>query len=84
VSTTTHHNPYERFDDSVERWLGADMRLIYGMAIPILMICGLILLLAFNPTTWMVIGVLLLEIGATGVVIRGIMAMLDDSGNDEA
>jgi hypothetical protein len=83
VSSTTHHNPFERFDNSMERWLGADMRLIYGMAVPILMVCGLILLLALNPTTWLVIGVLLLELGAGAVVLRGIMALLNDDGNDE-
>ncbi len=75
-------NPYERFDSSMESWLGADLRLIYGMAVPILMVTGLILLLALNPTTWMVVAVLLLELGACAVVIRGILAMLN-GGEDE-
>ena len=79
----TTSNPYERFDRSMERWLGADLRLIYGMAVPILMITGLILLLALNPTTWMVVAVLVLEVGACAVVIRGIMAMLDGGEDGE-
>jgi len=80
VSST---NPYERFDSSMERWLGADMRMIYGMAVPILMVTGLILLLALNPTTWMVVGVLGLELAAGGVVIRGILGMLADGDGEE-
>lgn len=76
-------NPYERFDSSMERWLGADMRMIYGMAVPILMVTGLILLLALNPTTWMVVGVLVLELAAGAVVIRGILGMLADGDGEE-
>src|SRR5579864_3398587 len=47
-----HEYPFQGFDESVEHVLGADMRLIYGFAAPILMVVGLIIILALNPATW--------------------------------
>jgi hypothetical protein len=41
-----HEHPFRGFDESVERTLGADMRLVYGLAAPILMVVGLIVILA--------------------------------------
>ena len=75
--------PFRGFDQSVVRLFGADMRLIYGMAVPILMICGLIVLLALTPTTWLVIAVLILEVAALGVVLAGLFAMLNESEEDQ-
>jgi hypothetical protein len=74
---------FHNFDASVERVLGVDIRLLYGMLIPILMICGLIILLALTPQTWLVIGVLLLEVAALGVVVTGFVGMLNESEDDD-
>jgi hypothetical protein len=81
---TTHANPlrvFRGFDAAVERSLGVDVRLLYGMTVPVLVICGLICLLALAPQTWLVILILVVEIAALGVVVAGFTAML---GDDEA
>jgi len=81
-----HHprrHPFRGFDESALRLFGADLRLIYGMSLPILMIIGLIVLLALSPATWLVIALLLLEITALGIVLSGLFAMLDEDENDE-
>ncbi|HYB26543.1 MAG TPA: hypothetical protein VEF89_08020 [Solirubrobacteraceae bacterium] len=69
---------------SVERALGVDVRLLYGMLVPILMICGLIVLLALTPQTWMVIAVVMLEVAALGVVVTGFVGMLNEDDQDES
>jgi hypothetical protein len=84
---TSHTNParvFHGFDAAAERTLGSDMRLIYGMLVPILMICGLIILLALNPQTWLVIAVVVLEVAALGVVVTGFVGMLNEDDEDDA
>jgi hypothetical protein len=85
----THSAPHPRntfhgFDESVERTLGADTRLLYGMAVPILMVAGLIIILALNPAGWLVASTLVLEIAALAVVMYGILGMLDESDEGDA
>ena len=84
----SHTNParvFHEFDATIERSLGVDARLLYGMLIPILMVCGLIILLALNPETWLVIAVVLFEAAALGVVITGFLSMLgEDDDTDVA
>ena len=82
----SHTNParvFHEFDATVERSLGVDVRLLYGMLIPILMVCGLIILLALNPETWLVIAVVLFEAAALGVVITGFLAMLNEDDDTD-
>jgi chromate transport protein ChrA len=85
ASAQTHHRHiFQGFDDSVERFLGADMRLIYGIGVPILMVVGLIILLALNPTTWLVVSILLLEVAALGLVVAALFELMrDDEDEDE-
>jgi hypothetical protein len=83
---TSHTSPtrvFHEFDATVEHALGVDARLLYGMVVPILMICGLIILLALSPQTWLVIAVLLVEMAALGVVITGFVGMLSEDGEDD-
>ena len=82
----SHTNParvFHEFDATVERSLGVDARLLYGMLIPILMVCGLIVLLALNPETWLVIAVVLFEAAALGVVVTGFLAMLNEDDDTD-
>ena len=82
----SHTNParvFHEFDATVERSLGVDARLLYGMLIPILMVSGLIILLALNPETWLVIAVVLFEAAALGVVITGFLAMLNEDDDTD-
>jgi hypothetical protein len=85
TSRRSHAAPvrvFHNFDTSVERALGVDVRLLYGMLVPILMVCGLIILLALTPQTWLVITVVLLEIAALAVVVTGFVALLNDDTDD--
>jgi hypothetical protein len=76
---TYHPEPVFRgFEKSVERTLGADMRLIYGFAVPMLMVIGLIIVLALSPTTWLVVTILILELAALGIVLTGFIGVLSD------
>lgn len=77
-------NPLRGFDASVEQLLGADIRLIYGFAIPILMVVGLIVILALSPAAWLVIAILVLEVAALCVVLAGFITMLNEPGDDES
>src|ERR1700748_2250591 len=83
ATSTDHPNAFRGFDQSVERALGADMRLLYGMLVPILMICGVIVVLALTPATWLVAIVLVLELGALAVVGYGFAGMLSELPDDD-
>jgi len=82
-SYTSLTHAFRGFDRSVERVLGVDVRLLYGMIVPILMVSGLIVLLALSPQTWLQIAVLLAEIAALGVVVTGFVGILNDNGEDD-
>ena len=55
----------------------------YGMLVPILMICGVIVVLALSPAVWLVASILVLELAALGVVGYGLAGMLDESPADD-
>jgi len=82
-SYTSLSHALRGFDRSVERVLGVDVRLLYGMVVPILMISGLIVLLALSPQTWLQIAVVLVEIAALGVVVTGFVGILNDTGQED-
>ncbi|HSO97423.1 MAG TPA: hypothetical protein VLP43_00595 [Solirubrobacteraceae bacterium] len=83
-STSTHHTSrMAGFDRSMERWLGADMRLLYGMGVPILMITGLIIVLALSPGAWLVATILVIEVLLAGAVIVGFTGMLNESDEED-
>lgn len=84
ATSTDHPNAFRGFDESVERAVGADMRLLYGMLAPILMICGVIVVLALSPATWLVAIVIVLELAAVAVVGYGLAGMLNESPDDDA
>ena len=85
MATSNHHqHAFRGFDDSVERAVGADMRLLYGMLVPILMICGVIVVLALTPTVWLVAFIVALELGALVVVGYGLAGMLGETAGDDA
>ncbi len=83
-STPHPANAFSGFDASVERTLGADMRLVYGMAVPILMVVGLIIILALSPAVWLVAAILVLELALLGVVVYGFVGMLNDDDDMNA
>lgn len=79
-----HHEPVFRgFDSSVERVLGADMRLVYGILVPILMVVGLIIVLALQPTAWLVGAILVIEVAALATVVTGLLGMMTTDDDEE-
>ncbi len=78
-----HRHLFRGFDESMTQLLGADLRLLYGMAVPILMIVGLIVLLALNPATWVVGVLVLFEIAGLALIVAGLYEMMSDDGGDE-
>jgi hypothetical protein len=83
-SSSPHTSAFRGFDESVERGLGADMRLVYGMAVPILMIVGLIVILALSPAVWLVAAIVVMELAALAVVVYGFMSMLREPDHEDA
>lgn len=84
-SPTPHSNehPFAGFDRSVEHLLGADMRLLYGLAMPVLMLVGLVIVLALSPATWLVILIVVMEVAALALVVYGLFGMLNETDADE-
>jgi hypothetical protein len=81
---THQHRPIFRgFDESVTQMLGTDMRLLYGMLVPILMIVGLVIMLTQYPATWLVGAIVILEIGGLALVLTAILEMMSDDENDQ-
>lgn len=81
--TRPSSNPFLGLDTWLESALGADMRLIYGVAIPMIVVVDLIVLLALSPTAWLVGLLMLVEITALGLVIFAFMKMLDDDHDQD-
>jgi hypothetical protein len=62
----------------VNRGLGADLRLILGMLIPMLLVIGLIVAFCQSPTYWLVGLTLLIEIGCLLMVVSKVLSMMAD------
>jgi hypothetical protein len=64
-------------------WLygSGDVRLLYGMAVPVLAVCGLVALLALAPEWWLLPALMLVVLVLTVVVLVGFTQMLNE-GND--
>ena len=66
-------------NDRVERITGADIRLLYGLGVPMLAATGFIIAYLLTDSLWLLAPVLLFIFLVTGVVIVGILQMLDES-----
>ena len=87
MAPTTHQSEHREpafstFDSSVRRILGADMRLVYGLLAPALLIIGLIVALALKPATWLLVAIVVVELGALAVVLTGLLGMLSGDADD--
>lgn len=68
---------FRGFDNALTRFLGADMRLIYGMAGPIFGIIALLIALAFYPHAWLVGLIVVCEVICLAIVVKAFMEMMD-------
>ena len=85
ITTSGRSNPFAGVEDLIERMLGADMRLIYGAIVPMVLVVDLIVLLTLQSTSWwLVAAVVVVEFAAVGLVVFAFMKMLDDDNDEEA
>jgi hypothetical protein len=75
---THHHDPIHV---RMTRLIGADMRLIYGIGVPMLATIGFIIGLAVSGQSWMVIPVVAFLLVTLAVVVFGLYGMLDEDDN---
>ncbi len=71
-------NPFAGLDRRLERLLGSDFKLIYGVLAPVLVVCGVIVLLALHPAVWLVAVTLIFEMALLALVVVKLLAMLGD------
>ena len=78
MSTTSHRPLHERVEHLLET---GDLRLIYGLGVPLLVVVAGVSALAVAHATWLVIPLMAMVVALTGIVLVGIAQMLDDSGD---
>jgi hypothetical protein len=76
----THHAV--PLHERVERSVGADVRLLYGFAVPMLAVVGLIVALGFSQVGWLVPAVVAFMLVATVAVVLGVTEMLNEDPDE--
>jgi hypothetical protein len=69
---------YRAVDGTFGRLFEVDARLLYGFVVPILAISGSVVLLAFDPSGWVLALAVVLLLLASLIVALGIVRMLGD------
>lgn len=72
---------YRAVDQAFQRLFEVDARLLYGIVVPVLAVSGLVVLLAFDPSNWLLALVVVLLLLASLIVVLGILRMLSDDGD---
>ena len=70
-------------NERVERLLGIDARLFYGLFVPAALVVTLIAGLALSPTWWLLVPLIIVLVGVTGVVVAGTLQMLSDDKDEQ-
>jgi fatty acid desaturase len=79
MPVTTHHpSLHERVENATS---AGDLRLIYGLGIPLVAMVGFIAAAAVAGQVWLIAPLMLLVLGMTAIVLVGFAQMLDD-GDD--
>ena len=69
---------YRAVDRAFQRVFEVDARLLYGIVVPVLAITGFVVLLAFDPSNWLLALAVVLLLLASLIVVLGIVRMLSD------
>ena len=69
---------YRTIDRALQRLLEVDARLLYGFVVPVLAITGLVVILALDPSSWLLALAVVLLLLAAIIVALGIVRMLSD------
>lgn len=78
-----HADPLYEMDVAVESAVGVDLRLIYGMLVPVLLVIGLVLTVVFVQSYWLVAATWVVEIAFIGLIVAKTLAMLDEPDRPE-
>lgn len=76
------HDPLAGLDRWIEKVIGADFKLIYGVLMPMLLICGVILAIVFTQSVWVVAVTLVLELAFLAFIVVKLMAMLGEGEHE--
>jgi hypothetical protein len=69
--------PLHHLDLAVAGFLGADIRLIYGLAVPVLLVVAAMLPMFFRPSYWLVGALMVLVVCCVAFIVTKVMAILD-------
>lgn len=75
-------NPLHHLDGTLESLFGTDLRLIYGMAAPMLLVIAVIMALVLTPSYWLVGATVVLELCCLAFVVTKLLAMLDETDSE--
>lgn len=67
----------------MESFWGADIRLLYGIGVPALVLLGLIVVFALHASWWLLAGLVVCLLLLTGVVMIGFLQMLGEDDDDD-
>jgi cell shape-determining protein MreD len=83
MASTAHTHHHYPLHERITRVVGADVRLLYGIGVPILATVGFIIALAVSKQTWMAGAVVFFLVITLAVVVFGLYGMLDDEDENE-
>lgn len=70
-------------DVAVESAVGVDLRPIYGMLVPVLLVVGLVLAVVLVQSYWLVAAAWVVEIACIALIVTKTFAMLDEPEQPE-
>jgi cell shape-determining protein MreD len=82
MASAAHTHHHYSLHERITRAVGADIRLFYGMAVPMFATVGFIIALAVSGQGWMVGAVVVFLLITLAVVVFGLYGMLDEDDDE--
>jgi cell shape-determining protein MreD len=82
MASAAHTHHHYSIHERVTRAVGADVRLLYGFAVPMFATVGFIIALAVSGQSWMVGAVAVFLLITVAVVVFGLYGMLDEDDEE--
>ena len=80
MSSVSHQPLHQRVERVLET---CDLRLIYGLGVPLLVVVAGVSGVAVAHATWLVIPLMTMVVALTGIVLVGVAQMLEDGGDGD-
>ena len=84
MASAAHTHHHYSIHERITRAVGADVRLFYGMAVPMFATVGFIIALAISGQAWMVGAVVVFLLITLAVVVFGLYGMLDEDDDERS